>query len=361
MRFGLIGCGRIAQKHLTSLAAIPEAELVAVSDLVPENMERAVKQYQSGKQQDTSIRTYADFGSLLADSEVEVVIIATSSGLHASIARAALVVGKHIVLEKPMTLSLKDADDLIALAESQQRKVLVCHQLRYRPIMQAIKRHVEAQALGQIYLGVITMRIHRPTSYYAAAPWRGSWREDGGMLLNQGIHMIDLLQWFLGDVTTVYGDMTKGPIEKETEDVALGLLTFANGAKGMIEANTVTYPENMEYSLALFGEHGTLAIGGPQMDQIHRWAYKDQTESEEQASRLAKQKDEHITMYRDLLHAISQKTEQVLVHAREGRKALETIFSIYQSAVTSREVALPLSQFSTAQLSDIMKTTGWLS
>ncbi|HZG15554.1 MAG TPA: Gfo/Idh/MocA family oxidoreductase [Candidatus Bathyarchaeia archaeon] len=361
MRFGLIGCGRISQKHLSSLAAIAGAELVAVSDVVPESMDRAEQQFLALTGRSGSIKKYVEYGSLLADPEVEVAIVAASSGQHAKIAKAALYAGKHVVLEKPMTLSLKEADDIISLAAARERTVLVCHQLRYRPIMQTIKKYVENRSLGQIHLGVVSMRIHRPAEYYQAAPWRGSWREDGGMLLNQGIHMVDLLQWFLGEITTVYGDIRKGPIEKETEDVALGLLTFASGAKGMIEANTVTYPSNLEYSLSLFGEHGTLSIGGPQMDQIYRWAYKNQIESEEHIALLAKQKNEHVMMYQDLIDSIQQGSKEVLIHAREGKKALETIFALYQSAVTARPVVLPLHQFETAQLSDIMKTTGWLT
>lgn len=361
MRFGIIGCGRIAQKHLSSLAAIPEAELVAVSDIVFQSMERAEEQYRTLGKPAARLQKYTDYRLLLADPKVEVAVIATASGLHAPIAKAALYAGKHIVVEKPMTLSLKEADEIIALAHAQKRTVLVCHQLRYRPIMQTIKRYVEQQALGHIYLGVVSMRIHRPASYYSAAPWRGSWRDDGGMLLNQGIHMVDLLQWFLGDVTTVYGDMAKGPIDKETEDVALGLLTFASGAKGMIEANTVTYPQNMEYAISLFGEQGTLSIGGPQMDVIYRWACREQTDREEQIAELAKIKDEHVTMYRDLMEKIGRGSTDVLVHAREGKKTLETIFAMYQSSVTSRPVLLPLADFATAQLSDFMKESGWLA
>lgn len=352
MRFGIIGCGRIAEKHIATLSQIPEISLVALSDLYETTMERAEALYQEKMQGKVvpPISKYQEYRALLADENVEVVIIATSSGLHSSIAKEALYAGKHLVLEKPMTLSLKEADDLIALAAALNRTLLICHQLRYRPIMQKIKQYVDTQALGSIYLGVTNLRIFRPHAYYEAAPWRGSWREDGGMLLNQGIHMIDLLQWFLGDVKTVYGDISKGPLKKETEDVAIGLLTFANGAKGMIEANTITYPNNMEYGISLFGEHGTISIGGAQLERIYRWQCAACTETEAELTQLAAVKDEHLRMYRDFLQQLSTGSSTALIDGREGKKALETIFALYQSAVTSRPVTLPLPSFSTADM-----------
>nr|WP_277603141.1 Gfo/Idh/MocA family oxidoreductase [Brevibacillus sp. SYP-B805] len=227
--------------------------------------------------------------------------------------------------------------------------------------MQTIKSYVERGALGDIYLGVVSMRIHRPATYYTEAPWRGSWKEDGGMLLNQGIHMIDLLQWFLGDVKTVYGDVAKGPLAKETEDVALGLLTFAGGSKGMIEANTVTYPRNLEYAISLFGEKGTIAIGGLQLDQIRRWECQEQWHTAEEIARLAQEKNEHAAMYQDLADAVANRTGGVLVDGREGRKALETIFALYQSAVTSRPVTLPLPDFRTSDMKSSLQKDGGLS
>jgi UDP-N-acetyl-2-amino-2-deoxyglucuronate dehydrogenase len=355
LRFGIIGCGRIAERHIASIASIKEASLVAVSDIVVENMAKAESQYHVQAEVDDPLRKYKDYQVLIADPDVDVVVVASLSGLHAEMARAALRAGKHVVLEKPMTLSLGEADELIALAEAQKRTLLVCHQLRYRPIMQTIKTYLERQALGRIYLGVVTMRIHRSADYYTAASWRGSWREDGGMLLNQGIHMVDLLQWFLGDVKTVVGDLLKGPIPKETEDVALGLLTFENGAKGMIEANTITYPNNLDYSLTLFGETGTISIGGPQLDRIDRWACHEQWHGEERLAALAQEKDEHHAMYRDLMDTLSDRKSDVLIHGREGRRALETIFAIYQSAAMSQPVTLPLTDFRTADLRNSLK------
>ncbi|WP_027417273.1 Gfo/Idh/MocA family protein [Aneurinibacillus terranovensis] len=362
IRFGLIGCGRIARRHIFTLARSNDVHLAAVSDIMKERMEEASRLYQSYRaetlaQQDelTPPQPYQNFMDMLANPDIDAIIITTLSGLHADITRKALLHNKHVVLEKPMTLSLAEANELAKLADERRRRILVCHQLRYRPIMQEIKRLVDSGALGRIHLGVASIRLYRSPEYYAAAAWRGTWEEDGGMLLNQGIHAVDLLQWWMGDVTQVYGDISRGSAKKETEDIALGILTFADGARGLIEANTITYPNNMGTVLSLFGEKGAISIGGTAFNEIYRWCTLE-AGSEERAASLITKEDEHERMYGDFIRVLLSGSGQPLMNGNEGKKALESIFALYASALSRMPVSLPLASFVTTS----MKEMKWL-
>lgn len=353
IRFGLIGCGRIAERHIETMGKVPQVTLVAVSDVAEERMQAAQRHYQQVRKESEPLRRYTNYHDLLHDPQIDAVAITSSSGLHASMCKAALLAGKHVMLEKPMALSLTEAEEIVNLAEQHNRTLLVCHQLRYRPIVQKMKQLIDQKALGTLHLGVVTLRMHRSPQYYEAAPWRGLWSESGGMLLNQGIHMIDLLQWFMGDVQQVYGTISRGPLPKETEDIALGILSFTNQAKGVIEANTLTCFSNLETGIAIFGERGTIAIGGPSFNQVVRWAVEGQSFQAEQAAELLADTAEHQYMYEDFCAAVSSGKNRVLVNGQEGKRTLETIFALYQSAHSQRAVGKPSPTFTTAMLKEM--------
>lgn len=402
IRFGLIGCGRIADQHLASLAACEDAELVALCDIRPERMESAESKYRSLSKNpakslaqdpspdDEGIRHYGDVGRLLSDARVDAVVISTHSALHADLALRALRAGKHVVLEKPMTLGTHDAEEIIKAAKLQDRVVQVCHQLRYRPLMRRVKQLVDQGALGRLHLGTVKIRLSRSPQYYAEASWRGTWEQDGGMLLNQGIHLIDLLQWFLGEATHVYGRMARTNMPKQTEDVAAGIIRFKNGAIGVVEANTIAQPGNFDNEIALFGDKGTICIGGIQMRDIRRWhvdgragspgagddsphsadgaahrsardmasAADDGKQSEPVAPQTADEaeRDEHLLMYEAFVSAVKGNRGGLLVDALEGSKALGIIFGMYESVRREREVTLPIADFSTKTMAEV---GGW--
>ncbi|MFO6498258.1 MULTISPECIES: Gfo/Idh/MocA family protein [Bacillus] len=349
LHFGLIGCGYMSRKHLRALNLCDGAELSAVSDVQNERMAEAAEYYAAMGSTKRNIARYEQYHDLLADENVEAVIIAAVSGLHAEMAKKSLLAGKHVVLEKPMTLSLKDADDIIELAERKSLKLMVCHQMRHRPIMRKIKDTIEQGKLGKPYLGAVSLRLNRSPAYYEAAAWRGSWEKDGGMLVNQGIHLIDLLQWFLGDVKSVYGDMLTVSPAKETEDVALGVLTFGKQAKGVIEANIVTQPNNLGSSLSIFAENGAISLEGPSLNKINRWFIAGKEKDRKEAEKLIDQEGEQTAMYQNFISAV-QSDEPLLIDGYEGKKALQTIFGIYQSALSKRVVELPLPSFQTADM-----------
>ncbi|WP_053217126.1 Gfo/Idh/MocA family protein [Virgibacillus senegalensis] len=349
---GLIGCGFIAHKHLNTICNITNVDLTAVSDLQEERMDDIVTAYEEKALTTKAIKRYSNYLDLLRDPAVDIVVIAVISGLHAEIAKQALLHRKHIILEKPISLSLEDADAISRIALANNRKALVCHQLRYRPFISRLKELIDAGYFGMPYLGVASIRINRNKEYYQSANWRGSWSMDGGMLVNQGIHLIDLLIWLLGEPVSVYGEIANHAAGyKQTEDIAAGIVSFSNRAKGVIEANTVTKPKHIGYQLTIFAEKGTISIGGPELDEISRCYVENHREISEKLMETASQKDEHRRMYENFIESLTGGNN-LLVTAEEGKKALEVICGLYQSHQQGKPVTFPLSSFSTTMMLD---------
>jgi predicted dehydrogenase len=351
--FGLIGCGRIADKHIASLAACSSAELVAVCDIRAERMQAAEQAYRARSGSNVQIAAYDDVNLLLADKRVQAVVISTHSALHAELAIQALQAGKHVMVEKPLALDIEEVRSFAEMAEAQGLCVQVCHQLRYRPLLSRIKQLIDQGSLGKLYLGTATIRLQRSRQYYEEARWRGTWDQDGGMLLNQGIHLVDLLQWFLGDAARIYGRMARTDLPKQTEDVAAGLIQFTGGAIGVIEANTISLPNNFDNAITLFGDRGTISIGGIKLDEIRRWHTADGSEPPDLATLKA---DEHLLMYEAFVRSLQGEEDAMRVDVREGSKALEIIMALYESVRTKQEIELPLRAFHTNIMSE---TEGW--
>ncbi|MBS4172211.1 Gfo/Idh/MocA family oxidoreductase [Bacillus sp. FJAT-49736] len=350
IRFGLIGCGYISRSHLDALVRCKRAELAAVSDIQTIRMEEAVHYYHSQLGAERQVKHYGNYEEMLGDSEIDTIIIATISSLHYDICKKALLADKHVILEKPMALSVGEADHLIQLSKQQNKKLMICHQLRFRPLMQKMKDIIAEGKIGKPYLGVASIRINRTPDYYKTAAWRGSWETDGGMLVNQGIHLVDLLQWFLGDAKTVYGELSCQREEKETEDVALGIIHFHNQAKGIIEANIVTKPNNLGYSLAIFGDKGTISVEGSSLNKISRWFIESEETDFNEVNTLLKDNNEEVYMYDNFIDALSDHNKNILVDGIEGKKALEIIFGIYQSSLSQSPVKLPIKSFATVEM-----------
>ncbi len=350
LSIGLIGCGAIAAKHVASIAACPDARLGAVCDVSAERMEQTTAMWRTASADPRPVVSYSDYGRLLADPSIDIVVVATISGLHARIATDALKANKHVVLEKPIALSLREADDMIRLADERGLRVQVCHQLRYRPLMRKLNELVTGGGLGTIVTASVKLRLYRPPGYYRSSAWRGTWEHDGGMLLNQGIHAIDLMLWNLGQPTRVYGEIFSGSSSKETEDAAVGILSFPGGARGVIEANSVTLPSNLEQSLFIVGEKGAVSLGGTRLDRIERWHVEGRPDAEQEALRLLEDRDEHAEMYRALAAACRGERKAELIGLAEGRRALECIFALYLSAASGEVQSLPIAEFSTLRM-----------
>lgn len=350
IRAGLIGCGYIAEKHIKTLARFKNVSLSAVCDIDHDKMLEAKRLYQQETGIDTSIQMVSNFIDILNMSEIDVVIVTTVSGLHADITKKAIRHGKHVIVEKPLALSIKEANDIIHLSQAYKKKVLVCHQLRYRRLIRELKGLIEEGYLGNIYYGAASLRLNRSIDYYQSSSWKGTWIKDGGMLVNQGIHLVDILVWLLGNIDSVYGEIATKIKNKETEDIAIGTISFKNRAKGLIEANTITQPSNLGYYLSIFGQKGTICIGGKNFNEIIHCHIDGYPEIEERLVKVSScQEDEHYDMYQDFIKAIINNGETML-NAREGKKALETIFALYQSSKDKLPINIPLERFSTTDM-----------
>lgn len=345
MKYALIGCGRIAVNHIKA-AVNNHLDIVAVCDPIPEAMESLLSKH--GLEKDTSIRRYADYKEMIEEEHPTLVGIATESGLHAEIALYCIDHGVNLIIEKPMAMSMADAEEIIRRSEEKGVKVSACHQNRFNVAVQETRKALEAGRFGKLSHGSIHVRWNRNQDYYTQAPWRGTWAQDGGCLMNQCIHGIDLLRWMMGDeVDEVYG-VTKQQFHHylECEDVGMAVVKFKNGAIGTIEGTTNVYPKNLEETLYLFGETGTVKIGGTSTNNIDVWNFADESEEDAQNKGLQEATSNvygngHTSLYADMIDAI-EHDRKPYVDAVAGRNALEMILAIYQSSATGKPVKLPL-------------------
>jgi UDP-N-acetyl-2-amino-2-deoxyglucuronate dehydrogenase len=271
--FGIIGCGAISKKHGEAISRIDGARLVAAADLVEENVRQFVSAY-GGK-------SYEDYRDLLQDTNVDAVIIATPSGLHAKMGQDALDAGKHVLVEKPLAMCANDADRLTKKAQEVSRCLGTVHPNRYYATSEMIHKAIQDGRFGRLSHGVATVRWNRTQKYYEEAPWRKTREMDGGVLLNQAWHALDLLLWFMGPVSKVQGMTSKRLHDIETEDVALVTLEFESGALGLVEATTNVYPRNLEQTVSVFGEKGTVVLGGRRIDAVRVWRVEGDEDEKE--------------------------------------------------------------------------------
>lgn len=337
IRFGLIGCGRIAPRHAQSIRDLSAARLVAVADIIEGRAKRFAEEYDA--------EPYLDYRSILDRRDVNVISVCTPSGLHAQMAIEALQAGKHVIIEKPIALTLEDTDRMLAAARTARRQLCVVLQNRYNPPMQDLRRAVDSGQLGRLLLGNATVRWYRPQEYYEDG-WHGTWAMDGGALMNQSIHHIDALQWFMGKPTSVFAYTATLAHRMEAEDVGIAVIRFAGGALGAVEGSTITYPENLEGSVALFGERGSAKVGGTALNRKVIWKIEGELEHErelltrEQVDPPSVYGSSHKAVIADMIDAILQDREP-RTNGKEARKSLALVLAIYESARTGHPVDLP--------------------
>ena len=333
---GLIGCGRVAPRHAQSFAELADARLVAVADVIESRAQRFAKEHRA--------EAYADYRRLLERRDINAVSICTPSGMHAAMAIEAMQAGKHVIVEKPMAMNLRDADRMIATAEAMGLQLCVILQNRYNPPMQDLRRVVDEGKLGRLLLGNATVRWYRPQEYYEDG-WHGTWAMDGGALMNQSIHHIDALQWLMGDVESVFAYTATLAHKMEAEDVGVVALRFKSGALGTIEGSTVTYPENLEGSVALFGERGSVKVGGTALNRKVIWKIEGELEHErewltrDQVDPPSVYGTSHKHVIADMLAAI-RENRAPRTNGREARKSVALVLAIYESARTGKPVQM---------------------
>ncbi len=353
MKYALIGCGRIATNHVTA-AVNNNLEIVAVCDIVPEKMEEILAKHNLAD--DKSIKRYTDYKQMLEENELELVSIATESGKHAAIALDAIDAGVSVIIEKPMAMNIADAEEIIKRADEKNVKVSACHQNRFNVAIQEVRKAIEGDRFGKLSHASINVRWNRNKGYYDQAPWRGTWEEDGGCLMNQCIHGIDLLRWMMGDeVVEVYG-ATRQQFHDylEAEDVGVAVVKFKNGAIGTIEGTTNVYPQNLEETLYLFGENGTVKVGGKSTNTIDVWDFKDETAEDQKNKGLEEETSNvygngHTSLFADVIEAIKEDRAPY-VDGVAGRNALEMVLAIYKSQKEGVPVRLPLTDFASTDM-----------
>ncbi|QAT62005.1 Gfo/Idh/MocA family oxidoreductase [Acidilutibacter cellobiosedens] len=338
LSFAIIGCGRISHKHIEALANnFTEADLVSVCDIVPEKMDKDVEEYydfmkQRGINLDKKINKYTDYKEMLKREDIDVVSICTESGHHAVHALYCLNAGKHVLVEKPMALSLNDADKMIKLSREKNLKLGICHQNRFNSPIQKLRRAVEEGRFGRIINGTARILWNRNDDYYKQAPWRGTKALDGGTLMNQCIHNIDLLQWMMGsEVERVHCERGTFLRNIEMEDFGAILIRFKNGSIGIVEGSACVYPKNLEETLSIFGEKGTVVIGGLAVNKIKTWQFADERDydKEDENTEIDSVYGRgHTPLYKNFIDAVNENRVP-LINGEEGRKALEIILRAY--------------------------------
>lgn len=353
MKYALIGCGRIATNHIKAVLN-NHLEFTAVCDIVPEQMENLLAKHDL--QNDHSIHRYTDYKEMIEKEQPQLVGIATESGVHAEIALYCIAHGVNVIIEKPMAMSIADANEIIRLSEEKGVKVSACHQNRFNVAVQQMRKALEAGRFGKLSHGSIHVRWNRNREYYDQAKWRGTWAQDGGALMNQCIHGIDLLRWMMGgEIDEVYG-VTRQQFHHylEAEDVGMAVVKFKNGAIATIEGTTNVYPKNLEETLYLFGENGTVKLGGKSTNNIDVWDFADEGEEDQKNKGLQEATSNvygngHTSLYADMIDAI-QNNRRPYVDAYAGKNALELVLAIYKSQKEGRPVKLPLEDFASIDM-----------
>lgn len=353
MKYALIGCGRIATNHIKAVLN-NHLEFAAVCDVVPQQMENLLAKHELN--QDESIHRYTDYKEMIEKEQPQLVGIATESGVHAEIALFCIDHGVNVIIEKPMAMSMKDANEIIRRSEEKGVKVSACHQNRFNVAVQQMRKALEAGRFGKLSHGSIHVRWNRNRDYYDQAKWRGTWAQDGGALMNQCIHGIDLLRWMMGEeVTEVYG-VTRQQFHDylQAEDIGMAVVKFKNGAVATIEGTTNVYPKNLEETLYLFGETGTVKLGGKSTNNIDVWDFADESEEDQKNKGLEEATSNvygngHTSLYADVIDAI-ENDRKPYVDAYAGRNALEMVLAIYKSQKEGRAVQLPLEDFASIDM-----------
>ena len=339
MKFALVGCGRIAIRHSEILGnnILKNAKLCAVCDI---DIRKAKKIGQK-----FNLPYYSDMHEMMKKESIDVVTVLTESGYHAEHVINLAKYQKHIVVEKPMALDLNDADKMIKICDENNCKLFVVKQNRFNLPVIKLRQAYEEGRFGKLVLGTVRVRWSRLQAYYDLSDWRGTWALDGGVLANQASHHIDMLEWMMGDVESVFAKANTSLVNIEAEDTAAVILKFKNGALGLIEATTATRPNDLEGSISILGEKGSVVISGFAVNKIQTWSFEKKKDDDSNVLNKYSVNPPnvygfgHKAYYENVIDCIINNKKQ-LVDGISGRKSLRLITAIYQSIETKKEVYL---------------------
>jgi UDP-N-acetyl-2-amino-2-deoxyglucuronate dehydrogenase len=339
IRFALVGCGRISKNHFAAIKQHADrAELVGVCDINREALEAAARE--------TNAKPYSDIGALLAHTNADAVILTTPSGLHPEQAIEVAATSRHVVTEKPMATRWHDGLRMVKACDDANVRMFVVKQNRRNATLQLLKKAVEQGRFGRIYMVNINVFWTRPQEYYDSAAWRGTWEFDGGAFMNQASHYVDLLDWIIGPIESVQAYTGTLARNIEVEDSGVISVKWRSGALGSMNVTMLTYPENMEGSITILGEKGTVRVGGVAVNEIQHWEFAEPQPEDEQIKQA-----NYLTtsvygfghpLYYDNVIKVMRGEAEPETDGREGLKSLETLIAVYLSARDGKRVALPL-------------------
>src|SRR5437868_1998306 len=339
IRLGLVGCGRIADNHFRAIAAHEgQIELVGVCDIDRSALKAAVAR--------TGAEAYPNLTALLASSEADIVTIATPSGLHPDQAVQIAAAGRHVMTEKPMATRWDDAKRMVHACDVAGVRLFVVKQNRRNATLQLLKRAVEKKRFGRIYMVTINVFWTRPQSYYDSAPWRGTWEFDGGAFMNQASHYVDLLDWLIGPIESIQAYTATLARRIEVEDTGVISVRWRSGALGSMNVTMLTYPKNLEGSITILGEKGTVRIGGVAVNDVQHWEFAEPDPDDEKVKDASYQTTSvygfgHPLYYDNVIKVLCGEAEPE-TDGREGLKTLEVLIATYLSARDGKRIALPL-------------------
>jgi UDP-N-acetyl-2-amino-2-deoxyglucuronate dehydrogenase len=339
IRFALVGCGRISANHFEALERHQErAELVAVCDIDPEALALAEAR--------TGAPGFRTLDALLAGADPDIVILSTPSGLHADQAMQVAATGRHVMTEKPMATHWRDGKRMVQACDQAGVHLFVVKQNRRNATLQLVKRAVEKKRFGRIYMVNINVFWTRPQAYYDSAPWRGTWEFDGGAFMNQASHYVDLLDWLIGPVESVQAYTATLARNIQVEDTGVVSIRWRTGALGSMNVTMLTYPKNLEGSITIIGEKGTVRVGGMAVNKIEHWVFADEDPDDQSVEQASYDTTSvygfgHPLYYDNVIKSLRGEAMPD-TDGREGLHSLEILIATYISARDGRRVALPL-------------------
>ena len=357
IKIAFVGCGRISKNHIKAIASFhKEVELVALCDSKIPLIKKAEDLYkkeliQNSSTLNVSIKKFSDYSELLLASKnnkltIDLIVFATPSGMHSSQVISAARLGINVCTEKPMATRWKDGVDMVKTCEKEKVRLFVIKQNRLNSTMKLVKKQLDEGRFGRLSMITVNVFWHRPQSYYDQDRWRGTWEFDGGALMNQASHYVDLLHWLIGPVESISASIATISRNIEVEDSAALQLKWRNGALGTMAVTMITYPKNLEGSITILGEKGTVKIGGPAVNKIEHWEFSDKQSDDQLIEKASYETSSvygfgHLAYYKNMIDVLKGIAEPIS-DGREGLNSLELIISAYRSARGRELINLPL-------------------
>ncbi len=339
IRFGLVGCGRISKNHFEAIRQHGDScMLEAVCDTDGYALEEAVRA--------TKAVPYRSLTEMLASSEANAIVLTTPSGLHSCQAIQVANAGRHVITEKPMATRWEDGKKMVAACDAAGVRLFVVKQNRRNATLQLLKKAIDEKRFGRIFTVGVNVFWTRPQEYYDSAAWRGTWEFDGGAFMNQASHYVDLLEWLIGPVESLHAFTATLARNIEVEDTGVMSLRWRNGALGAVNVSMLTYPKNLEGSITILGEKGTVRISGVALNEVQHWEFADQREYDAAARKSSYETGSvygfgHALYYANVIKVLQGEAEPE-TDGREGLKTLELLIGTYLSARDGKRIALPL-------------------